>query len=172
MNCESVVNAVDLIASGDIRPDESMAAHLTTCRSCASALEAARRLDALLRQRPVAAPPAQFTARTMARIRRVRWRNEQMIDWIFNAVLVLVVLAIASGVWMVFSRSGFSFVGSDALQLFGAGMRTFVQRVSPSLPVYALASAMLITALGIWWWAERDTPIWPPFNASSRARRG
>jgi hypothetical protein len=31
--------------------------------------------------------------------------------------------------------------------------------VSPSLPVYALATMLLITALGIWWWAERDAPI-------------
>jgi hypothetical protein len=38
-------------------------------------------------------------------------------------------------------------------------MRAFFQRVSPSLPVYALATALLVTALGIWWWAERDATI-------------
>jgi anti-sigma factor RsiW len=159
MTCDDVLNAVELIAAGELKPDGQMAAHLTTCASCASTLEAARRIDALLRQRPVAIPPPQFTARTMARIRRARWRNEQMIDWAFNAALALVALAIASGIWLVASRSGFTLVGNDAVQLFGAGMRTFVQRVAPSLPVYALATVMLVTALGIWWWAERDAPI-------------
>jgi anti-sigma factor RsiW len=156
MTCDGVLNAVELIAAGELTPDDEMAAHLTTCASCASTLETARRIDALLRQRPAAMPPPQFTARTMARIRRARWRNEQMIDWTFNAALVLVALAIASGIWLVASRSGFTFVGNDAVQLFGAGVRTFVQRVAPSLPVYALATVMLVTALGIWWWAERD----------------
>ena len=159
MTCDDVQNAIELIAAGEMTPDAQMASHLATCRSCASALETAQRIDALLRQRPVPAPPAQFTARTMASIRRARWRNEQMIDWGFNAALALVALTIVAGLWIVFSRSGFTFVGNDALQLFGAGMRTFVQRVSPSLPVYALATMLLITALGIWRWAERDAPI-------------
>src|SRR5262249_59047734 len=126
---------VGRVAWGEMTPDAEMASHLATCRSCASALETAQRIDTLLRQRPIAAPPAQFTARTMASIRRARWRNEQMIDWGFNAGLALVALTIVAGMWIVFIRSGFTFVGNDALQLFGAGMRTFVQRVSPSLPV-------------------------------------
>jgi anti-sigma factor RsiW len=159
MTCDDVQNAIELIAAGELTPDAPMASHLETCTPCASALEAARRLDALLRQRPIPAPPAQFTVRTMAGIRRARWRNEQLIDWGFNAALALVAVAIATGIWIVGSRSGFTFVGNDALQLFGAGMRTFVQRVSPSLPVYALATVLLVTALGIWWWAERDAPI-------------
>ena len=159
MTCDDVQNVIEIIASGEMTPDTQMASHLATCRSCASALEAAQRIDALLRQRPVPPPPAQFTARTMAGIRRARWRNEQMIDWGFNAALALVGVAVATVIWIVVSRSGFTFFGNDTLELFGAGMRTFVQRVSPSLPVYALASVLLVTALGIWWWAERDAPI-------------
>jgi anti-sigma factor RsiW len=159
MTCDDVQNAIELIAADEMTPDAGMASHLATCRSCAAALEAARRVDALLRQRPIPAPPAQFTARTMASIRRARWRNEQMIDWGFNAALALVGVAIAIAIWLVVSRSGFTFVGNDAMQLFGAGMRTFLQRVTPSLPIYALATMLLITALGIWWWAERDATI-------------
>jgi anti-sigma factor RsiW len=159
MTCDGVLNAIELIAAGELRPDDRMTGHLATCASCASALEAARRLDTLLRERPVAAPPAQFTSRTMARIRRARWRNEQMIDWGFNAALALVAIAVAAGIWIVVSRSGLTFAGNDALQLLGTEMRAFIQRVSPALPLYALATALLATALGIWWWAERDATI-------------
>jgi len=160
MTCDGVLDAIELVAAGELNPDDRMEAHLATCASCASSLEAARRLDTLLRQRPIATPPAQFTSRTMARIRRARWRKEQMIDWSFNAALVLVAMAVAAGVWIVVSRSGLTLAaGNDALQLLGAEMRAFFQRVSPSLPVYALATAMLVTALGIWWWAERDVTI-------------
>jgi len=113
----------------------------------------------MLRQRPVPTPPPQFTVRTMARIRKARWHNEQVIDWAFNAGLALIALATAAGIWIIISRSGFTLVGNDALQLLGAGMRTFVQRVSPSLPLYALATVLLVTALGIWWWAERDATL-------------
>jgi len=160
MTCDGVLNAIELIAAGELKADDQMTVHLTTCASCRSALEAARRLDTLLRQRPVATPPAQFTSRTMARIRRARWRNEQMIDWSFNAALTLVAMAVAAGIWIVIRRSGLTFTAAnDAQQLLGAELRAFFQRASASLPVYALATALLVTALGIWWWAERDATV-------------
>jgi hypothetical protein len=68
-------------------------------------------------------------------------------------------VGLALGLWFLLSSTGIGFVGNDAMQLLGAGMRTFVQRVTPSLPIYALATVLLVTALGIWWWAERDAPI-------------
>jgi anti-sigma factor RsiW len=156
MTCDDVLDVVDLLASGELRSNEATDAHLAGCPSCSSALAAARRLETALRERPVAAPPAQFTAKTMARIRRARWRNEQMIDWGFNAVLVAAALAIAIGIWFVASQAGFALAGSDARELLAASMRSVVQRVTPSLPLYALATALLATALGIWWWAERS----------------
>jgi hypothetical protein len=82
-----------------------------------------------------------------------------MIDWRFNAALALVAIAVVAGIWIVVSRSGLTFAGNDALQLLATEMRAFIQRVSPALPLYALATALLATALGIWWWAERDATI-------------
>jgi anti-sigma factor RsiW len=158
MTCDDVLDTIELIAAGE-PADAATRAHLASCASCASALAAARRLEALLRQRPALAPPARFTARTMERIRRARWRNEQMIDWGFNAVLVATALAVAMGIWIVASHTGLAIVGSDARELLAAGMRSVAARVTPSLPVYALATAVLATALGIWWWAERDAAM-------------
>jgi anti-sigma factor RsiW len=155
MTCDALLDTIELIAAGEHSPDAATAAHLAACASCASALAAARRLEALLMERAAVAPPAQFTARTMATIRRAKWRNEQMIDWGFNAVLIAAALAVAMGIWVVASQSGFAFAGSDARELLAASVRSFVQRVTPSLPIYALATALLATALGIWWWAER-----------------
>src|ERR1043165_8164626 len=159
MTCDAVLNTIELIAAGDLPLDAATTAHLAGCPSCPAALAAARRLEALLRERPVVAPPAQFTERTMARIRRARWRNEQMIDWGFNAVMGAVALALAAAVWIVASRSGLSFVPSDTSELLASNMRSLVERVTPSLPLYALAAALVATALGVWWWAERDAPI-------------
>jgi hypothetical protein len=34
------------------------------------------------------------------------------------------------------------------------------RRVVPSLPLCAGAAALLATALGLWWWAERDITLW------------
>ena len=34
-----------------------------------------------------------------------------------------------------------------------------VRRAAPSLPLYAGAAALLASALGLWWWAERDAAL-------------
>ena len=57
---------------------------------------------------------------------------------------------------MLLDRSGLAAVSNDAVDLFGRGLVAFAQRIAPSLPLYAGAAALLATALGIWWWAERD----------------
>jgi hypothetical protein len=42
------------------------------------------------------------------------------------------------------------------VNLFGSGFVMFVHRVAPSVLLSAEAAALLVSALGIWWWAERD----------------
>jgi len=66
------------------------------------------------------------------------------------------VLAVVGGIWMLLNRSGLAAVSNDAVDLFENGLVTFARRVAPSLPLYAGAAGLLATALGIWWWAERD----------------
>ena len=57
---------------------------------------------------------------------------------------------------MLAEPAGLAAVSGDALDLFGQQSGRFARRVGPSLPLYAAAAALLASALGIWWWAERD----------------
>jgi anti-sigma factor RsiW len=159
MFCDEALDAVEAIAAGEVTADGRIADHLTTCPNCAAALVSARALEGMLRARPVPKPPPQFTTRTLARVRRARWRSEQFLDVGFNVAIGAVVLAVIAGVWMLLIRTGLVAVSNDAVDLFSSSFVAFARRVSPSLPLYAGATALLATALGIWWWAERDATL-------------
>jgi predicted anti-sigma-YlaC factor YlaD len=133
-----------------------VASHLATCPNCALALTTAG--DALQR-RAVPAAPAQFTSRTLARIRRARWRSDQFLDVGFNLAIGLIVLAVLSGVWMLLHRTGLAGVSTDAVNVVGSGFVALAKRVAPALPLYVGAAALLVSALGLWWWAERDAAL-------------
>ena len=159
MFCDEALDAVEAIAAGDLTPDGRIAEHLSSCPNCSAALVRARQLERVLQRRGVPQPPPQFTARTMARVRRARWRSDQFLDVGFNVAIILVVLAVFGGVWMLLNRSGLAAVSSDAADLFGSALVMLVRRVAPSLPVYVGAAALLASALGIWWWAERGAAV-------------
>src|SRR5262249_5321415 len=127
-----------------------------TCRLCAAALESARHVDRLLKSRGTPKPPPNFTARTMTRVRRARWRSEQFLDAGFHVALALVALGIARAGLAVVNRTGLSAVSSEALGLFTGGVVTVARRVAPALPMYGAATILVAAALGIWWWAERS----------------
>ena len=159
MFCDEALDAIEPIAAGDLTPDGRIAEHLATCANCAAALESARTLDRMLRRRAAPKPPAQFTTRTVGRVRRARWRSDQFLDLGFNVAVGFLVLAVVGGVWLLLNRSGLVAVSNDAVDLLGSGLVTFARRIAPSLPLYAGAAAVLATALGIWWWAERDAAL-------------
>jgi anti-sigma factor RsiW len=159
MFCDEALDAVEAIAADDLAPEGRVAAHLASCPHCAAALESARALERMLQRRAVPAAPAQFTSRTLARVRRARWRSDQFLDVGFNVAIGAVVVAVVAGIWLVLHRSGLAAVSTDAVDIFGNVLVTFARRVAPSLPLYAGATAVLATALGIWWWAERDTAL-------------
>jgi anti-sigma factor RsiW len=156
MFCDEALDSVESIAAGELTPDGRVADHLATCPNCAAALESARKLERMLQARPIPRPPAQFTARTLTRVRRVRWRSEQFLDVGFNVAIAVIVIAVAGAIWMLVHRSGLATLSSDAVDLFGTGLKTIVERIGPSVPLYAGATALLASALALWWWAERD----------------
>jgi anti-sigma factor RsiW len=159
MFCDEALDTVEAIAAGELMPDGRVASHLASCPNCALALTRARQLEASLRQRAVPAPSAQFTSRTLARIRRARWRSDQFLDLGFNLAIGAVVVAVLGGVWMLVHRAGLASVSGDAAAVFGTGFVSLARRVAPSLPLYVGAAALLGSALGIWWWAERDAAL-------------
>lgn len=159
MFCDEALEAIERIASGDLVADGRIADHLRTCPDCAGAFDTAKRLEQMLRQRVVPRAPAQFTTNTLGRVRRARWRNDQWLDLGFNLGVAAIVVAIVAAVWMVLNRSGMAAVSNDAVDLFGTGLLTFFGRIAPALPLYAGAAALVATALGIWWWAERDSDM-------------
>lgn len=159
MFCDEALNAVEAIAAGELTPDGRLANHYATCPNCAAALASARALDAMLRDRPTPKPSAQFTARAMTRVRRARWRNDQVIDIGFNIAVAAVILAVVTTVWILLRRTGLGAVSDDALSVLAGGVVAIGQRIGPSLPLYGAATALLATALGVWWWAERGPSV-------------
>jgi anti-sigma factor RsiW len=159
MFCDQVVELVEPLAAGDLEPDAALARHLASCPDCAEALAAARRVDQLLRGRAVPAVPPQFTNRTLARIRRDRWRREQFFDAGFNVAAATILLGVVLGVWMIIDLSGLSAISGDVVSLISAEVVTMARQVAPSASLYAGATALLATALLIWWWAERDVTL-------------
>ena len=160
MYCDEALDAVEAVAAGDLMPDGRLADHYATCPNCSGALNGARALEQMLQHRPLPKPSPQFTARAMTRVRRARWRSDQVLDVGFNVAVAAGVLAVVTGIWIVLRRSGLfavGTVGNDAVDVVSRALVTLVQRIGPSLPLYGAATALLVTALGLWWWAERET---------------
>ena len=161
MFCDEALDAIEAIAAGELTPDgRDRRASGDLCRTARRRSSGARALERLLQRATGAAPPAQFTSRTMARIRRARWRSEQFLDVGFNLAIGLVVVAIVGGVWMLMHRSG--------LDLGQQRCRRSVRRPGSSRSRAASPRrcrstpaplALLASALGIWWWAERDATL-------------
>jgi anti-sigma factor RsiW len=158
MFCDEALDAIEAIAAGDLAPQGRVAQHLDSCRNCAAALESARRLDKMLHARPVPKPPQQFTSRTMARVRRARWRREQFVDAGFNLALGLIAVGVVGSVLLLMYR-GLTAISPDAMPLVQSGVVSLARRAAPSLPVYGAAIALVLSALAIWWWAERDATL-------------
>lgn len=159
MFCDQVVELLEPIAAGDLATDEGVTRHLESCPHCAEALASARRVDHLLRTRNVPAPPAQFTSRTIGRIRRDRWRREQFFDAGFNVATAAVIGGFVLAVWMVIDLSGLSVISSDVVDLFTVEVVSVARQMAPSVSLYVGATSLIATALAVWWWAERDATM-------------
>src|SRR5215472_15185919 len=132
MFCDEALDRVEAIASGEMTAEGRVAEHLSSCADCAAALESACRVERLLREREIPRAPAQFTTRTVGRVRRARWRSEQFVDAGFNAAIALILAGVVVGMWMLANRTGLAAVSNDAVDLLGTGLAAFAKRVGPS----------------------------------------
>jgi len=154
MPCVVIDDRIEALAEGDA-PTAEEAAHLQACAACAARLALARRIDRALAARPAPPAPPTFTAAVLARIHRERWRAEQALDLGFNVAIGAGLLIIVAGVIGLVYASGLSAVSSDVVALVSGAFSQVAAGMAPALPAYLAATALVTTALAIWWWAER-----------------
>jgi anti-sigma factor RsiW len=151
--CDDVNLLVDAIAAGE-EPDAEAASHIAGCARCTTALANAGTIERLLRDVPAAVVPAGFTSGVMSRIRRDRWRSEQVLDWTFNVAVsigvLLIVLGLAGVAWM----AGFISIGGDLMTVLSEQSPILLNRIARETQTILLAGLLLTTALGLWWWVE------------------
>jgi anti-sigma factor RsiW len=155
MTCREVLDVVEAVAAGDLEPDAVLRAHLESCPRCASALASARRLETALAAWPAPPAPARFTPTVIAHIRRERWRTEQNVDRLFNVAIAVAVLLVAGGVLALLNLGGVIALASAGWTLLGGAAGSAVQQTAPAFGTYVAAVGLLVSALGMWWWAER-----------------
>ncbi len=95
----------------------------------------------------------------MTRLRRTRWRRERFVDASFNVALGLVVLGVVGSVMLLLFRGGLIAASPEAVEFVEGAFVSIIRRVLPSVPLYGAAAVLVVGALAIWWWAERDTPL-------------
>ena len=155
MICREVQDVIEALAAEETTATPAVREHLTTCVRCAAALALARRIEATLGPREAVRAPAGFTPAVVARVRRERWRAEQRVDRAFNLAITGAVVLLVAGVAMLLNLGGIVSLAGDLTQLLGEGARLAAHRVAPVLPTYLAGSALILTAVGVWWWAER-----------------
>lgn len=153
--CVELDRLIESIAGGDIDPGPAQAAHLARCRRCASALALARQLDRALALPPPHAPPG-FPSSVQRRLRGEWWKAERHLDRWFNIAIAAGLTLIAGGFYLLLNVSGLGVVLADVSALLLAGGRPVLERATSQLPLYGGAGALLLTALGVWWWAEAE----------------
>ena len=159
MNCKEALELVEPIAAGDVVADAAARAHFESCPMCAAALASARRLEMMLAGREVAVAPARFTGAVLQRLRRERWRSEQHVDRLFNAAIGVALLLIGGGILALMNLSGVMAAAAGAWTATATLGQQFARSAAPTLNTYVAAVLLLMSALGMWWWAERNLSL-------------
>jgi anti-sigma factor RsiW len=155
VTCSDVLHLVEAVAAGDLEVDAGLRAHFETCPGCASALASARRLEAALQARPSPTAPAQFTTVVLAKIRRERWQSEERVDRIFNVAIVVAVLLVIGSVLALTNVDAVLGAAGALWGVAAAVSGVAVEAAAPVVLTYIAAAGLLMSALGMWWWADR-----------------
>lgn len=155
MTCSDTLHLVEAIAAGDLEVDDTVRAHVETCPRCASALASARRVELALQARPKPQAPSRFTQTVLGRIHHERWRSEERVDRVFNVAIVCAVLLVLGS---IVALTNVGVVIGAAGSLWGTLAAIGGQALEAAAPVlltYIAAAGLLMSALGMWWWADR-----------------
>lgn len=155
VRCQEFLDRIEAMAAGDLPLDEHARAHVESCPGCASALASARRLEAMLAAVEVPSTPVAFTAHVLQRIRRERWRSEQNVDRLFNVAVAVAVLLVAGGIFTMLNVDAVLSLSGSAWIVLRDGTRSALKEAAPFVSTYVAAAGLLISGLGMWWWAER-----------------
>lgn len=151
--CARVDAVIDEVAEGGtLAPD--LADHLAACAACQARLALARRIERVLAEWPVAEPPPHFSAELTRRLRQDAWRQEVVIDWGFNIALAASLLFIVAGAGSFLWLLGALADPAGATQLATGRLAPLVDRLRGQAPIVAIATVLLATTVGAWWWAE------------------
>jgi hypothetical protein len=155
MTCAQVQDQIEPVASGEQLASDAFRQHVEGCLRCSAALASARHIEAMLVARPAPSAPPRFTTAVASRIRTERWKAEQQVDRVFNAILVFGLLIVVAGIAALLNVTAVSSAASHVAEFLArAGERPGVPPV-PSLLTYVVGTAFFGTALAAWWWAER-----------------
>jgi anti-sigma factor RsiW len=154
IQCDEVNARIEEIASGDLVADRTLEDHLAGCPECRARLAHARAIEAALAGRALPLVPSSFTSNVMARIRRERWKAEQMLDAGFNAAVVAGVLLVLAGVGGLFWLSGLPAAAGDFTSLAIRATDVFAARLGDQLQTVLVVVLFFTTAFGVWWWTE------------------
>ncbi|HXW08823.1 MAG TPA: hypothetical protein VD833_26570 [Vicinamibacterales bacterium] len=159
LTCRDVLDLVEPIAAGDVEVESPVRAHLESCPRCAAALADARRLEAALGALAVPAAPARFTPAILSRIRRERWRTEQNVDRVFNVAIACALVLVAGSVVALLNLNDLLAAGRVVWAAMASLGGEAARHVIPLFVTYLAAAALLVSALGMWWWAERRLSV-------------
>jgi anti-sigma factor RsiW len=155
MTCRDVVHLVEAIAAGDLDVEPDVRAHIESCPQCAAALASAHRIEAALQARSSPDAPGRFAAAVLARVRNERWSHEQRVDRIFNIAIGLAAILVAGSLAALTNVTAVVGAAGWIWDMFAQVSGEFVRQAAPAIATYVAAAGVLMSALVMWWWAER-----------------
>ncbi len=159
MRCEEADRLIDAFVSRDEVASDELVRHVESCQRCTAAIELAKTVESWLAARPVTPPPSGFARSVVERLHTDRWRAERNLDLGFNLAIAAGLVVVVGGVWLFINVSGLTAVTEDVARIFADGVTTLAARVVIGLPTYTAAAGLVMTALGVWWWAERGFTV-------------